>query len=181
MRLAFLFAVILVASPVSYLASEPVSNSIFKFVPNDSVPYLTRESVLRGGDISDYRIVQVDLDTLRELARDSVNGESFVAFPMIDGTSVSLSFNHVQESPENPSVGFAQFSGYVVGDSNSSAGFVVTTDGVLHLNVRTRGAEYTVVQTRVPKYFLYAVNYGGLVPHMNSLLLPANNALHEHT
>ena len=135
-----------------------------QFFPDDAIPESVLQAFLASGKIAEYRIVTVDVDSLREMIRNpraTTNaGNPSISFPLLDESTVSVEIRAATEHHEGWQSGITQIIGKVTGDKFSMFQGVLAPDGSAHLTIRTDGQRYAIRKTSVlPYHFYYTLNW----------------------
>ncbi len=142
---------------------DPASDFV-RFFPDDAVPESVLRTFLASGSISEYRIVSVNIDALRQAIRDAqTTGDSenrTIVFPLIDESIISIEIRAADEHHDGWKSGIAQLRGSVEGDEYSMVQGTFAPDGSAHLTIRAGGQRYAIRKSSVlPYHFYYTLNF----------------------
>ena len=134
-------------------------SEFIQFFPNDAVPSSVLQAFLDSGPIAEYRIVTVDVESLREVIRASgipPDTRTFtIPFPLLDGTAVSIEITAAGEYHEGWQTGHAQLLGKVHDDELTMFQGVLAPDGSARLTLRTRDQRYSIRKSSMLPYHFY--------------------------
>ena len=159
-RNAFLLCILLLGLAPTGHGDE---SDFVQFFADDAIPDSVLRAFLESGSIAEYRVVTVEVDSLRELIRNSSFAPEAktptVSFPLLDGTVVSVELTAAAEHHEGWQSGFASLFGKVSGDEFSTFQGVLAPDGSAHLTIRTGGQRYAIRKSSVlPYHFYYTID-----------------------
>jgi len=142
------------------VSANPSPVSFIRFVDDAALPESVLDSMLQKRHVSEYAVVTVDTDALREFLRktNSAGQESdppSILLPLVDGTLVTVVLRGGGESYSGWETGIASFLGKVAGDEYSTVQCVIGADGSVNLVIRTAGQRYKLDETSVLPYHLY--------------------------
>ena len=144
--------------------ADNVTSNFVRFFPDHTIPKSVLRTFLASGSIGEFRIVSVNVDSIRQAIRDAQASSNpknrTIQFPLIDQSIVSIEIQSAEEHHDGWKSGIAQLYGRVVGDEYSMVQATFGPDGSAHLTIRANGKRYAIRKSSVPPYhFYYTLNY----------------------
>ena len=140
--------------------ADSSSPSVVKFLPDDVLPHDVLSAFLEARHVGDYRVVEVDVDGLRQMIREAyvpsgVSGPPAISLPLIDMSLVKIVLRGGGEEHAGWQTGIATFFGRVAEDEYSSVICVVGPDGSVNLTSRVNGKRYKLEKASLLPYHVY--------------------------
>jgi len=143
-------------------SAETPASKVISFLPDDVLPQSVLTEFLGARHVGDYRVVEVNVDALRQILRDASTSSAAadppkIFLPLIDQSVVSIELSSGGESHDGWQAGIASFYGKVAGDEVSTAQCVIAPDGSMNLVIRTAGKRYKLEKSPLLPYHIYWV------------------------